>query len=681
MIKASAQTAFFDKHPKQAELAEALGEAFDVTHGSYAFGQFFWICSANKNTVERFGFSREVVALYTPHQKPDARLLTAVGDFLNSEDLRDRAEKVVVLAIHDCPKESIDALVSNETDRIIVPIFSQDLSSKHRGSFFVRNRIAERVGKFDLFGMSSPIKHDRYFYGRQSLVQELVTRALAQKEQSGLFGLRKTGKTSVLFAIQRRLETTKAICEYVDCQNPGIYGGRWWQVLEEITKRISAAADNRTSGNNHSWKDYSSTNAANEFSAVVKSILQNDDINQIVLLLDEVEFITPGISNNLGKHWDEDFQPFWQTIRSTSQETGGKLTFVVAGVNPSSVEQPNFGEIPNPIFQLAVPYYLEPLATPVVRDMVRSIGKYSGVAFEEACFNYLKETYGGHPYLIRLACSEVVRAHDTADMDVRPLINQKSFEKNTDSIKARLSQPMKDILLSLIWWYPEEYELLRILADDEGFAMEFLSQNEEMRIRFAKYGLLDNTRSTFSIRDMRDFLINHGEKYKESISPFKRGDLPPAVLPSIPNLEDLAALFERRTKVEMALRTLLITVFGFATAFDDQAISKKIVSGFSNSRNGSDPAQLFVGRRPQDAINEIYLSDLKPIFTKNWEMFKPYFGQKPERFEMNMDTINIARRIDAHTKPITETDKENFINSFNWFLGILTKVPGIIQNK
>lgn len=119
--------------------------------------------------------------------------------------------------------------------------------------------------------------------------------------------------------------------------------------------------------------------------------------------------------------------PFWQTIRSLSQEVAGGIVFVVAGVNPSSVEQSHFNHIPNPIFQLAVPYYLEVLDRSDVRDMVRSIGKYSGFSFDEQVYGYLQRVYGGHPYLIRLACSEVSKSLDHVSAESKMQIVEADF--------------------------------------------------------------------------------------------------------------------------------------------------------------------------------------------------------------------------------------------------------------
>jgi hypothetical protein len=360
-IRADAVNAFFRARPEQELLAAALDEGFEVTYGAHQFGQAFWLCQPKSFVAERFGLQREVIALYSPHPRADARVLTALENISRAPEFRHRVENVVALVIYEGDKESIEGFAVQSKDWVIVPLSAKELRDKGAQDFLIRSRLAATIGSFDLFGISSPIKHDKYFYGRDAIVQELVQRALTRKEQSGLFGLRKTGKTSVLFAIQRRLSEKGAIAEYVDCQSPGIYGSRWWAVLEELSRRMldSAAKNGCPAPTEFS---FDAAGAANSFIRTVKWIQDKSATGQIVLLLDEVEFITPGIANHLGHHWDGDHLPLWQTIRSASQETKGFLTFCVAGVNPSSVEQPHFDQIPNPIFQLAVPFHAYPVA-------------------------------------------------------------------------------------------------------------------------------------------------------------------------------------------------------------------------------------------------------------------------------------------------------------------------------
>lgn len=677
-IKQEARERFFSAHPEQSVLADALDEGFDVTFGNQYGGQYVWLCNPKNGVAERFGLEKEVIVLYSPHSKTDARMLTNLENIAISPDFRHRVDKVVAIIVHEGNSEATAELLTQTNDWVIVSIHADELRNKQRGDFFLRSKLAERIGTFDLFGMSSPIKHDKYFYGRDPLVQEVVQRIALRKENSGIFGLRKTGKTSVLFALQRRLSDKDILIEYIDCQSPGIYGGRWWQLLQEISTRLCHSVATKTSKKFVDLGVYDQSCAANSFNHLLKRIVSLNGSNQVALLFDEIEFITPGISNSLGQHWDEDFVPFWQTIRSVSQELAGGLVFVVAGVNPSSVEQSHFGQIQNPIFQLAVPYYLDSLTRTYVRDMVRSIGRYSGFGFDENCYDFLQETYGGHPYLIRLACSEVARAIGEVPVEKKIAISKSNFEQQSNAIRDRLSQPIKDILLSLVWWYPDEYDLLLLLADgDTNFVLEFLRETPEKAVQFVRYGLVHSDSGAFAIRDLRDFLNQYGESYKNVISPFKRGDLPLEALPEQLNLADLSVLFERRTEVEALLRKLILMILGYRTGFDDKEISAKIIKALRPRSGMSDQSQLFVGRRPQEAINELFLSDLKPIFKGNWDDFGPIFDKKLERFEMNMDTINIARRFEAHAKPVPAIDKDEFLNSYSWFKTRLSKVPNL----
>lgn len=77
-IKHEALDAFFRTRPNQQVLANALDEAFEVTYGGYQFGQEFWLCQPKPFVAERFGLQREVIALYSPHDRADARLLTSL---------------------------------------------------------------------------------------------------------------------------------------------------------------------------------------------------------------------------------------------------------------------------------------------------------------------------------------------------------------------------------------------------------------------------------------------------------------------------------------------------------------------------------------------------------------------------------------------------------------------------
>lgn len=486
----NADEAHFKSRPDEREVAKCLDEGFDITYGRSQGDISMWLADPKEHMKERFGFTKELLTLYSHHAKTDARILTTVENIARNPDFKHRLERAVVLLIHRGDQETTLELFREHPDWIIVPFTVQELENPSRGALFVRSRISETLGQLDLFGMSSPITSDRYFFGRGDLVQQLIVRLVERSESGGLFGLRKTGKTSTLFALSRRLEDRPLIVEYLDCQNPGIHAARWWQVLQTIAERCADTLKRRHKRDVET-SQYEPTTAGNVFLKDMRTILADGAMERVILLFDEIEYVTPKISGALGKHWDEDFVPFWQTIRAVHQEVQGRLTFLLAGVNPSAVTTSHFETQPNPIFQLAQPTYLAPLETTQVRDMVRTIGRYSGLNIDEAVYPYLADRYGGHPFLIRIACSEVTRHADTTDPESRARVTIDSYESCQADIRARLERPIRDILLSLVWWYPEEYDVLSILADgDDNFVKEYLEEDPDSVVRFARYGLL-----------------------------------------------------------------------------------------------------------------------------------------------------------------------------------------------
>ena len=197
-IKPEANDAYFGSRPEERNLASRLDEGFDVTYGR-SWGELaMWLSEPKTHMRERFGFVRELLVIYSKHQRTDARVLTAIDNISRASEFRRRIERAIVLLIHCGEPEETRQLLQEHPDWIVVPITAQELANPERGDLFLRSRIANTIGTLDLFGMSSPITSDQYFFGRNELVQQLIVRLTERGENAGLFGLRKTGKTPVL---------------------------------------------------------------------------------------------------------------------------------------------------------------------------------------------------------------------------------------------------------------------------------------------------------------------------------------------------------------------------------------------------------------------------------------------------------------------------------------------------
>src|SRR5206468_1115326 len=81
------------------------------------------------------------------------------------------------------------------------------------------------------------------------------------------------------------------------------------------------------------------------------------------------------------------------------------LSSMVVGVNPRLAEQTSIADRDNPLFSLLAKVFLPPFSETEVKEMISTLGRYMGLRFEAPTYDYLRVRYGGHPMLIRLACS------------------------------------------------------------------------------------------------------------------------------------------------------------------------------------------------------------------------------------------------------------------------------------
>lgn len=114
----------------------------------------------------------------------------------------------------------------------------------------------------------------------------------------------------------------------------------------------------------------------------------------------------------------------------------------------------------NPIFNSLTKYYLSLFNVEDVENMVKKIGKYMGLSFDSSVYYKLYNDYGGHPFLIRNACSVLNQRYKT-----RPYtIQSRDYDDCKGDIATGLIPYIESILNVLKRWYQEEYEILKDIA-------------------------------------------------------------------------------------------------------------------------------------------------------------------------------------------------------------------------
>src|SRR5262249_57461129 len=108
-------------------------------------------------------------------------------------------------------------LAQNPEYPVVVPLRFSDFRSPNDD--FIFNAIRRNYLIRDLFGYQSPLKQEYYFFGRDQLLEGVID-LHKSCQHSGLFGLRKSGKTSTIYALQRLAKKSECRTEVIDCQDP-----------------------------------------------------------------------------------------------------------------------------------------------------------------------------------------------------------------------------------------------------------------------------------------------------------------------------------------------------------------------------------------------------------------------------------------------------------------------------
>ena len=91
-----------------------------------------------------------------------------------------------------------------------MPFVLADLTANVNNTWFIRNVLRKNFYDVDLFGYTLPLREEASFFGRQQIVARYID-AIKRCENRGVFGVRKSGKTSLLFKIDRIISISNFI--------------------------------------------------------------------------------------------------------------------------------------------------------------------------------------------------------------------------------------------------------------------------------------------------------------------------------------------------------------------------------------------------------------------------------------------------------------------------------------
>ena len=635
--KSFQMTRFGDREQK---LIERLAHQWYLTssgaHIQLAASRYdYFLMKPTPMFAEMFNIERELIVALSPYKTFEPRTLD-VFDAAQRQLSDLRVESVCRVLISDDPdveRKVNDLLKTDPEQPVVIPFTFDELSTSY-DDFFLRNRFRRHFYTRDLFAFLSPLRRDLYFFGRSQLLQEIINKHRSG-EHTGLFGLRKSGKTSIIYAIERHLRIHGGEFLSIDCESPSVHGLRWFELLEKLVRDYKSVRNSKC--RIAPGPRYTETTAADSFTDDVLSIYRSKKHAPLMILFDEIERLSPATGSS--PHWRDgsDFVFFWQTLRGFYQRHQEVFTYMLVGTNPSCVEQSMIAGHENPLFGSIPSEYVPSFTIEQTREMVRKLGRYMGLHFDEMLYAKLVEDFGGHPFLIRQFCSEIHKAC----IGDRPVRVDKALYGTVMTTFRRTAIDYLSMIVSVLRdWYPDEYDMLRFLAqDDQATFAAFALDHATYTKHLIGYGLMAQSVHgyTFNIEALREYL-NNLHKYERL---------------NLSDDEKVAEISARRNRIERLLR---IAVGNALRAAHGRRKAGECVRGaLSEKRRES------VGTSDIDVLlsrdtSPLYFLELIAVVKREWSVLQNVFELEKGKLELILEEVNESGRPDAHAKYVSDDE-------------------------
>jgi len=607
------------------------GEEVKVHHSTHNY----FLMKPTSGFTEMFNLDREIVCIFSEYAAFDPRSLD-VFDEVFSRLPRNRVETICgVLISKDSQIESkVDNCLNSDPEHpIIIPFTYHELYHDYCKENIER-RFRSKFYNRDLFSFLSPLKKDVYFFGRNQVVNEIFDQHKTN-EHSSLFGLRKSGKTSITYAVQRKLNSNGGESLLFDCESPAIHRLRWNELLEYVVSKYHELKESRAKITYEGR--YLEKNAASSFEDDILKIYNSKKRVSTLFIYDEIERITPKTASS--EHWntEKDFIYFWQTMRAFFQKHQGVFTYMLVGTNPSSVESPFLLESENPIFSSIPSNFVPNFSLDQVTEMVTKLGAYMGLKFDPAICARLHEDLGGHPFLIRQMCSLL---HKNIKGERPQIIDKPSYKKVFIEFNEQSHQFLTMMITVLQAWYPDEYDMLTFLANNDLESFEELATaHSEYTRHLLGYGLIQKGAGGYAFN--LDILNNYlSAKHKHQRI-------------NLSNEDKLAEISSRRNSLEKGLRFLIRNALQ-ANLGGSKAKAAVLASIPSDRREKL--SELSLSELLHKGKSPLFFLDLKNLLSKNWDIFQNVFEIDKQKLMFILEDINTIGRPDAHAKDITNDD-------------------------
>jgi serine/threonine-protein kinase len=444
---------------------------------------------------DTFGTGREVLVWVVQSSEFQARTVTQAADIISREKPR-LCEDFAIIITHDPDTATHTSETGSALDVFFLGFNVADFRSfePFGKQDFVR-ALQRRLYARDLYDLPTAVTRSDDFYGRRSLVTDLATRLRQGSRHIGLFGLRKIGKTSVIYRLRSVLRNGDAAfvahvdIERIDAIHPSADYLLWsiGEAIFDAHRQIRRVPGLNMIGQYRLYSAIPNPDTVFELFDHDVHLILNSVRRPLVLMFDEIELLSP---DTPGSEWGNSFVRIWRLLRGLDQQMPGRFSFLVTGTNPSSFETNRIGSQENPAYNYFSIEYLKPLDLEETGNLLRGIGERIGLQWQEDAVKFTFSATGGHPALVRTFASGVFRHNPPLDSPVA--VGGKQARQLVERYLVEKSSLLSQVVAVLNEQYPSEYYLLETLARGElSTFREYAAAFPDDVAHLIGYGLCD----------------------------------------------------------------------------------------------------------------------------------------------------------------------------------------------
>ncbi len=608
----------------------------------FSFANLF--LKPNPELAQQFGISREVLCFADESSIVDGRQFSYVDVILSRERNR-LVDDVIFFVSSGSNMQAVADDYMERTGRKVICCTWRDLEAASED--FSYELLRQFLYNRDFFDVSDPVSSDGQFFARFKLVDSIFDN-LSAGQNTGIFGLRKIGKTSVIKRLLVRNNTANRFrVAQIDAQTPLINKNDAAGVALEICRAFNASW--ARAHNAPFRRDIPASGSMVEASRYFTSFIESlgGQGKPLLVVIDELERILPNQTRS--STWNTEYLDLWRLLRAQSQTMAGKFAFLVASTNPYFIESAKFSGEDNPIYRFIKAHYLKMFTGEELSDMLRKLAQPMGITFSENALLAIHRYFGGHPFLSRQLCTALA-----ADLPQRPLhVEDVNVQRTIQRHAAGFRDDLDAILKVFSDFYPDEFDLLSALGHDERKAIELLEQHAHAASHLLGYGLLQRTKNSFRFT-------------MDALPPYLK--TPRTREFTVPEIPDRAR--DRHLKLQSHMNSIEPAIRYLVLGQLRGKYGKSWQSELRLQAGTEEKIEKMGSQSAQEVMEETYLTDMIATINAHWALFARVFENR-EAFRQHAGHLtSIARGVSDHRKFAVCEDDAKYIRAVEaceWF--------------